>query len=174
MDRRVPDTGLGHEATPPVAGPAAIRLGPGVTATTIRVGIIHSDNANAANEAYGVKGTGESLDPKRLFRIVFDDLNAHGGIAGRRVVPVFANVDGNTAFESSMQSVCSAFTEDTQVFAVLAGYFVNDTLRDCLDRHGVVLLDAGESIADQRTFERYRVRAPSTSAGRRGTGSRSR
>src|SRR5439155_12805841 len=60
----------------------------GVTDKDIQIGVIYADNAGAANAAIGAAGVGQ-IDSKRAWDALFAELNAHGGIAGRKAVPVF-------------------------------------------------------------------------------------
>ena len=138
----------------PVPGTAV--SGPGVTRTTVAVGIIYSGNAGTANNAYGTAGTENgTLDARVWWDAIVADTNAHGGIAGRRIVPQYFNLDSNSNNDGQMQQICQQFTVDSKVFAVLGGVAVNDILRRCLQDKGVVLLEDGASITDQQTFSTY-------------------
>ena len=86
---------------------------PGVTATTIRVGIPYVDLA--AVRALGVNMSWGSV-PK-AFDALIDNINAHGGINGRKIVPylVAVNPSGTTAEATS----CTQLTEDDTVFVAI-------------------------------------------------------
>src|SRR5206468_2460344 len=66
--------------------------GPGVTPTTVSIGVAYFENANAANAAIGGKGVKLS-DPTPTAKAIVADINKHGGIAGRKVLPLFWGVD---------------------------------------------------------------------------------
>ncbi|MDQ1462394.1 MAG: hypothetical protein QOI08_3878, partial [Actinomycetota bacterium] len=59
-------------------------LGRGVTATQINVGVMMIDFSC-------IESLVDSVEPdqQRAFQVYFDDINAKGGINGRKVVPVF-------------------------------------------------------------------------------------
>jgi hypothetical protein len=85
----------------------------GVTSTTIRIGISVIDFA--ALQAVGVNlNDGNYQDAVSALTA---NMNAHGGVDGRRVVPYF--VEMNPASASSISSSCSELTEDDKAFIVL-------------------------------------------------------
>ena len=87
---------------------------PGVTATTIRVGIPYVDVA-------AVKAVGVDIDWGSVpdaFNAVIDDINAHGGIDGRKIVPYIVAV--NPTGTAPAATVCTQLTEDDTVFVAIA------------------------------------------------------
>jgi hypothetical protein len=85
----------------------------GVTSTTIRIGISVIDFA--ALRAVGV--TLNDGNYQDAVSALTANMNAHGGVDGRKVVPYFAVA--NPAVASSTSSSCSELTEDDKVFIVL-------------------------------------------------------
>jgi hypothetical protein len=140
-------------AAPPVAG-----YGPGVTDKALYVGIMVKVNAEQANAAAGAAGVSTG-DEELGFRILIDEVNAHGGIAGRRVVPVFHKVDASTTQTNDeiVRAMCADWTEDHHVFATLYGG--DPALLACLDKaQSVVAYDnLGTSAAS--IFQKYRYYA---------------
>jgi hypothetical protein len=85
----------------------------GVTSTTIRIGIPVINFT--ALQAVGVKlNDGNYHDAVSALTA---NMNAHGGVDGRKVVPYF--VEMNPAVASSISSSCSELTEDDKTFIVL-------------------------------------------------------
>ncbi len=85
----------------------------GVTPTTIRIGI--SVINFTALQAVGVNlNDGNYQDAVNALTA---NMNAHGGVDGRKVVPYF--VEMNPASASSINSSCSELTEDDKAFIVL-------------------------------------------------------
>jgi hypothetical protein len=85
----------------------------GVTPSTIRIGI--SVINFAALRAVGVNlNDGNYQDAVSALTA---NMNAHGGVDGRKVVPYF--VEMNPASASSISSSCSELTEDDKAFIVL-------------------------------------------------------
>jgi hypothetical protein len=94
-------------------------------------------NAPAANAALGAKGI-DTGDPAAGARLLIDWINKTGGVAGRRLVPLFYGVDPQSAtpYAAEAQAECTAFTQDHKVFAVVDGTPALDA-RACLGQHGV-------------------------------------
>jgi hypothetical protein len=88
---------------------------PGVTAKTITVGVPYVDIAYV-DKTFGLKLNQGSYPD--AYNALFKELNAHGGISGRKVVPVFVAVNptGTTAAASS----CAQLVEDDHVFLAFA------------------------------------------------------
>ncbi len=100
----------------------------GVTPTTIKVGVAIID-FNCIKQFVDFN----MGDQKAIDQVMIDDLNNHGGILGRKIVPVYRSYCsiGNT---QALQ-LCTSFTEDDKVFAVLG--LLYDTTGDaqlCLSR----------------------------------------
>ncbi len=115
-----------------------IPQGVGITSKTISVGIWYETNGDALNAAFGATGlsTGnEQADAKA----VVEDINAHGGIAGRKVVPVYYALNAQTtdSYASIDQQACDRFTQDNHVFAVM-GKGLTDNFMACIARAGVM------------------------------------
>ena len=132
-------TGDGGGFSVPTTGAG---LPPGVTATSVKVGFVYDKNAGAVNAAVGI-GSITSGDSRANTNAVIKDINAHGGLGGRKVVPVWANFDSTSAQTLDQQdsAVCQAFTQDDHVYAVVEA--LREAYRQCLSKAGVVMLDDG-------------------------------
>lgn len=137
----------GSTGTPPDA-----RSAPGVTATEVRLGITYFVNGDAAARAAGANIT--RGDEKKNWQAVVDEVNARGGVAGRRVVPVYYAYDAQSTqtMESQEQEACTAFTQDTRVFAVVQNGTANFTA--CLHGAGVLHATPGSYLGFDREFYR--------------------
>ena len=135
-----------------VTGPTAGGLAdaPGVTASTISVGIPYDPDAATGVSRLG----GPTLpDVKRYAEIVVADINAHGGIAGRTLQPVFyadRSSGGGTAAQRAA-TVCEYFSKDKRVLAVLP---VEQQLAECLDAKGVLSAKGSLAGFDEATYRR--------------------
>ena len=119
---------------------AAVPLGAtdrGVSATTIRVGVLVPDAGAAANLGLSVEGA----DPETIegqYRAFFDATNAQT-INGRTVEPVFRRF--NPLDQGSRQAACIALTEDTEVFAILNhATFFGDPVLCVTEQHQTPLI----------------------------------
>lgn len=141
-------------ATTPTTTARTPGSGPGYTARELRVGF---STSNDAAEALGSVGLGATVaDQEELVRVYVDHVNARGGVAGRRVVPVFYDYAATGNITTSDQAACEAWTTDTRVFAatgVRAGLNgEGDALTPCLARAGVPYLAGLGDEAKWREF----------------------
>jgi hypothetical protein len=151
--------GTTHATTRTAAGSHAssssAAFGPGVTADTIFIGLAYP-TGNGANAAIGAAGISQG-DPKAEDEAVLDDINKHGGIAGRKVVGVFHPVDTQSAapWDVLDQQQCDDWTQDHKVFAALAEPVSDsDTMAGCLDSRGAALISPQLSTSDTARFKR--------------------
>ena len=120
------------------AGPTA-SVAKAVTATTIRVGVSYTENASTANAALGGKGI-TTGNEKADAQIAINEINAHGGVLGRKVVAVFSVRDAQSTatVASQAQSECTFFTQDNHVaVAFLGNGPVDWAEKPCLNAAGV-------------------------------------
>jgi ABC-type branched-subunit amino acid transport system substrate-binding protein len=112
-------TGLSLVA-PGLADGAADQSGQGVTPTSIKLGITYLDAAAIRNIV--------NLDPgdyQVAYTALINQINANGGIDGRKIVPVFEPI--NPIGTSPAATACTALTEDDKVFAVIGFFQSADT-----------------------------------------------
>jgi len=110
-------------------------LGKGVTATSIRVGVGLVDFTCIEQYTNSIR-----TNQQQQWGAYFDDINQHGGVLGRQLVPVYESYCpiGNTG----ALNLCTKFTEDDNVFAVVGDFidFSGDA-ETCVARdHSTVLL----------------------------------
>lgn len=101
------------KGTPSNSGGPAVAAGiaPGITADSVKLGIVYPDLAAVKqfiNADYG--------DYEATFKALIDEINKAGGINGRKITPVFGKVNPISA--TSMQEACVKLTQDEHVFAV--------------------------------------------------------
>jgi len=119
----------------PVVGNPAVS-GPGVTATRIYIGLVYSTNADAVNKAAGANGISTG-DTQADAKAVIDDINKHGGVAGRKLVPIWYAFDSTSTqpIDSQWSAACAHFTQDNHVFAAFD--MGTAVYRKCLHDAGV-------------------------------------
>ncbi len=114
----------------------------GITPTQVYVGFIYDKNAGAVNQAAGI-GAISSGNARANTNAIVNDINAHGGLGGRKLVPVWGNVDSESTqtLDQQYAALCQTFTQDNpRVFAVdEAG---NDSYKACLTKAGVLMLSS--------------------------------
>ena len=101
-------------------GAAPDQSGQGVTPTSIKVGITYLDAAAIQNIV--------NINPgnyKVAYTALINQINAMGGINGRKIVPVFEPIDPIGTAPAA--TACTALTEDEKVFAVIGFFQAADT-----------------------------------------------
>ena len=73
-------------------------LPPGVTATTVNVGLAYVSNSGSANAALGA-GSQDQGDSRRSYKVMLKIVNAQGGLDGHRIIPIYHHYD-NTSNET--------------------------------------------------------------------------
>lgn len=122
-----------------VGGGAA--LGPGVTATEIRLGIPYCNDCASANAAAGASGE-DPGDTREYYKAALADVNDRGGVLGRKLVPAFHQVSVSDNIDVSQQATCQAFTQDTKVFAI---FFRGEITYKCAQKAGIIAVGGGGS-----------------------------
>lgn len=153
---RAGGTGSSTGSPRQLPSPGATRpplLVPGVTSTTIKFGAAYSTDTGEANAALGANL--DQGDARQYYNALVKQVNAAGGIAGRKLVPSYFEVKStSTASADSVdQAACEKWTRDDPVFAVFGG--TSELFRSCAERAGVVNLYSGASNSLARTFRRY-------------------
>ncbi|MCW2674559.1 MAG: hypothetical protein JWP14_3148 [Frankiales bacterium] len=151
-------TGGPRPASTPSSAPLATQAatGLGVTATTISIGIGYTSDGDAANAAIGASGV-TSGDEKANSQALVDEVNAHGGVAGRRLVPVFHayRITSSDSGATQDEAACQDWTVDHKVLAVFSSS-LTDTLVACLKKAGVVMVKGGQIVdADAAYLRQY-------------------
>ncbi|MCU1595593.1 MAG: hypothetical protein JWO12_2985 [Frankiales bacterium] len=88
---------------------------------------------------------------------IVKDVNAHGGVGGRPIVPVFGEwnvADGDSGREAD----CRAMTEDGKVAFIITVVNISQSYVTCAAKHGVPVINASISAGDQdlyRTFSDF-------------------
>jgi ABC-type branched-subunit amino acid transport system substrate-binding protein len=99
-----------------------------VTKDAIKIGVSYVDLA--AVRAAGINR--DHGDYEKAYQTVIDDINANGGVNGRKIVPVFVGID--PIGTDPAQQACVQLTEDEKVFAAI-GQFQGDAPICYLEQH---------------------------------------
>lgn len=106
----------------PAATAAAAPLAPGITNSSIKIGIPYVDLASVAQFTHGLnQGNYQSV-----YQALISAINKGGGINGRKIQASYVAV--NPIGTASSSAACTQLTEDDQVFAVLGFFQNNDAL----------------------------------------------
>jgi hypothetical protein len=134
-------------------GRASSGAAPGLSRSTIKLGLEYSGDSSETNSTIGVDvSTG---NPRANYETLIKYYNDRGGIAGRKIEPVYYEYSAMRDIGPQQQAACAHFTQDEPVYAVLM-LQVTENYVNCLGRAGIAAL--GEqpiSSADDEMFARY-------------------
>ncbi len=110
-------TATGTAVTTTTTGftPTDTSLGRGVTATTIKIGVALVDFDCIKQFVNSIR-----VDQQAVYQAYIDNINQHGGILGRKIVPVYHTFCpiGTTG----TVTLCTQFAQDDKVFAVIGNF----------------------------------------------------
>lgn len=143
-----PPAAAGTRSAAPGAGP-----GPRVT-QPVRIGFVNTKVGNA--EAAGLN-IGQTASPEKVFRTLVSSVNAQGGIAGRKIIPVTADTDTASGdWNSDFQAACERLARDQKAEVVLGYVFAQlDSFESCLAKAGVPHLSGAYTIGDEQTLRQF-------------------
>jgi hypothetical protein len=116
----------------------------------IRLGVIGVD-AGAIAGQFGKKAP----DPFTGIKNMISYLNAHDGIAGHQIKPVYVRLDSGAEADQAGQLACTALTQDNTVDLVLSLGFSSETLFRCLKQEGVSVFSPGTWAPDEQWLAQY-------------------
>lgn len=146
-----PSRASGPSGTVPGSGALALG-GPGVTATTIYVGDQYDPQAATEDSGLGAAGLNPG-DVQAETNAVVAYINAHGGVAHRKLAVVWAQISATSNIQQSEQAACNTWTVDNKVFSIPAGVAVWDQCVASAHAIGVTTGDiAQETSATLRQF----------------------
>lgn len=131
------------------------QMGIGITDSKVYVGVTYQTGADAANRALGNNLT--TGDEQADAQAVINDINSRGGVAGRKLVPVWYDYQVADArpYTTIDAEACAKFTQDNHVFAV-AGTGLTDNFDACIDHAGALLTNSAGIIGpDENFFRKY-------------------
>jgi hypothetical protein len=122
---------------------------PGITNTTIYVGVGYSSQAASADRAIGAAGAAPTYDTRDVFNTAINYANKHGGFAGRRMQGIYFDYNVTDDSNTQDQAACAHWTQDHKVFALGAG---GDILNTCAEKAGGIPWGGGATAA---TYKKY-------------------
>ena len=125
--------------------------GGGAVTKPIKLGLITVDTSAIA-ASFGAEG-GDSTKPTDDF---VKYVNKTGGLAGRKIEPVYYKVDGTKDGNTASQEACEKFKDAKTELVLNTG--AGDVLSACLGRAGIVLIDYNTIAADGVDVARFRNR----------------
>jgi hypothetical protein len=125
-----------------------LAMGKGVSKTAISLGVAYEVNQAAYGSAYGLSLS--NVDEKKQAQGIINYINGHGGVAGRKIAPVWHAVDLAASLHGSneTQKTCDAFTQDATVFGA-----VGTVQSQCILEHHVVQIN--EASGEDSQYGQY-------------------
>lgn len=130
-------------------GPTDVPVGGrGITAEEIAIGVELIAPLAGGAAAIGGKGA-DTGNTQAQAEAMVAYVNGHGGLAGRRVVPVFRETNQEANWDAEAQANCAHFTEDNEVFLVVTAVLsISPNLAPCLAGRGTPSIVQGRTVLD--------------------------
>lgn len=148
--------GAGAAGAAPQAGAAGAN-GPGITSSTVKIGLTYTADYDEANTAIGASGA-TGIDMRRAYNAMIDYINTKsGGFGGRKGKPVFHpyRVTSSSTSDQQDQEACAHWTQDDPVFITDAALKTENGVA-CLEKAGTVAVATnGLRFKSGAFFERY-------------------
>ncbi len=131
--------------------------GPGISSTTIKIGVSYADDTEEANRAVGATSGASQINTRRAWEAMIDYINAHGGAADRKLEIVFhrLSVTSTEPYDQQDQEVCNHWTQDDPVFVADGGFKTENGIA-CFHKNGLVTITTnGLRFKSGAFFERY-------------------
>ncbi len=129
----------GTSASTATTAAATDTRAPGVTSNSIQVGIVWYDLSSLVSVLHINDG-----DFVKAYQAIVDDINAKGGIHGRKLVATFAGFNPTSSTEA--QTACTKLTQDTKVF-VAVGFFLADQVLCYVNTNATATIGGAQTAA---------------------------
>ncbi len=121
------------------AAPATDTRAPGVTGDSIKVGVVWVDLSSLMSFLHINEG-----DFAKAYQAIVDDINAKGGIHGRKLDATLVGI--NPTSQTEAQSACTHLTQDVKVF-VAVGFFLADNVLCYVDTNATATIGGAQTAA---------------------------
>ncbi|MFN2521920.1 MAG: hypothetical protein ABR614_01200 [Mycobacteriales bacterium] len=123
--------------------------GPGVTDTTIALGITICTDCDSINASFGAGGGDDEVDVRDYYKAAFDEISSRGGVLGRKLVPVYYEYSASRTYDEIEQGACEYFTKDHKVAVI---FLRGELSYECAKKAGIVVVGFGDAGP---VFDRY-------------------
>jgi hypothetical protein len=132
----------------------------GTESSTVEIGLPRPSDLAALGAALGgglgVSGASAPTDQQvdAFYQAMVSYVNSHAGLLGKKITPVYFSINPiSLAGSSVQQEMCTEFTQDNHVFAVMDLPNVSQTFISCLENAKVIAFDpAGSVQLDDTSF----------------------
>ena len=127
--------------------------------TPIEIGLLVGPSSASAQSALGSnKSAASGFGTDATFKALVQYYNSHGGLGGRKIVPITYTANATDAsYDNDAQAACATFTQDHHVAAVIttSGDFWSDNYASCLSRAHIPNLALSFATTDDVGFKSY-------------------
>ena len=154
----LPPGGSGRSAPPGSSVPGRVTA----DRSPLKLGLIYVNNDAASS--VGISN-GNNFTIRRVLDALVTTFNARGGLANRRITPVYVEVrSSSSSYDADIQAACTTFVHDEKVHAVISALgLASEQLARCLTEAGIPRVISEYALGDERLVaEAPYVIAPST------------
>jgi hypothetical protein len=141
-------SGEGSGAASATSG-GSFTAGPGVSAKEIAIGIPYCTDCAAGNAALGAGGD-DPGDERRYYQAAIDEVNARGGVLGRKLKIVFHEITASQDAETTRQQACETWTKDNKTAMI---FLSGALIYECAKKAGIIAWSIGGETGP--VFDRY-------------------
>jgi hypothetical protein len=118
----------------------------------VEIGVVIFPDVNQAAKALG--GSADVGDQRAESDAAVKWVNDHGGLAGHKVVPVYFEVSltSTQPYSVTYQQICTTFTQDHKVIAVVAIANVEKALPECLQKTRTLFFTHGHYLRSESDY----------------------
>jgi ABC-type branched-subunit amino acid transport system substrate-binding protein len=113
----------------------------------VHLGFFISDDASEIYKTLGISGASHTrAESEAIWKAVIAQVNARGGLGGRRIVPSFAWITSDSGTNATRsQAACEQLTHDEHVFAVVVDGATDISAASCFAQRHVPVIDVGQT-----------------------------
>jgi hypothetical protein len=150
-----PMTGASQSGAAAASGHTNGASVPGITATTVKVGLGTANTAalQAFATATGLNASVGNADGWQTALI--DWVNHSGGLAHRTLVPVYYEYQVGASNDTNNQAACAAWTQDAHVFIANALENEGSGPVSCLRSHGIISVASNYEVGSVNDFNQF-------------------
>ncbi|HVU74446.1 MAG TPA: hypothetical protein VHE83_15880 [Mycobacteriales bacterium] len=122
--------------------------------TPVQIGFGYFSDIGAYSASFG--GSADAGDEKTEIQTAVDYVNAHGGLDGHPIQPVWAAIQLTSPqpYSTEEASICSTWTQDNHVvMGIFVGAAIENTLATCLNNAGVAFMSGGGYLRDKTDYQ---------------------
>lgn len=147
--------GPGSNGTPSAAHLSNGGNVPGMTATTVKVGLEQVNTAALEGFATAIGANASIGNADGWQTAMISWVNKNGGLAHRTLVPVYYQAQVGASNDTNNQAACAAWAQDTHVYLAMAFQSEGSGAVSCLRSRGILSVAANYEVGSVDDFNRF-------------------